>query len=368
VDHYARAYPIFSRIRGYRRFEDMLYSLRRFSRDEIAQERFKIIQFYDRFREQATKEAFGADRKVIHVWKKRLKEKDNKLMALIPYSTKPKRVRKMNTDLRIIEFIKEKRKQYPKIGKEKLKPLLDKYCSEHGIQSISESTIGKIIKRNKFFFQKAGRIYHDPNSKFAQNAQKRKKRLRLKHPPRHTEYGHFQADSSFVFLDGLKRYIISAIDSKLKFAFSSCYSHLSSRNGRDFFKRLELVYPLHIKSVQTDNGAEFLGDFDKHMKKRKIPHYFSYPHCPKINGCVERFNRTLKEEFVYNNLDVIDDMETFRRRLSEYLIFYNTERPHKTIGLKSPIDYLISEGAMSKKIATYQQFRNLKINPYRYCL
>ena len=62
----------------------MLYSLRRFSKDEIARERFKIIEFYERFGEEATKEDFGADRKVIHVWKKRLKEKGNKLMALIP--------------------------------------------------------------------------------------------------------------------------------------------------------------------------------------------------------------------------------------------------------------------------------------------
>ena len=331
----------------------MLYSLRKFSKDEIARERFKIIQFYDRFGEEATKEAFGADRKVIHVWKKRLKDKDNKLIALIPSSTKPKRVRTMKTELKIIQFIKDKRYQYPRIGKEKLKPLLDKYCKEHGIRSVSESTIGKIIKRNKLFFQKTGRVYHDPSSKVAQNALKKKKRLRVKHPPKHTEFGHFQADSSYLFLDGLRRYMISAIDSTMKFAFSSCYSYLSSRNGRDFFRRLERVYPLSIKSVQTDNGSEFLGDFDEYLKSQHIPHYFSYPRCPKINGCVERYNRTLKEEFIYNNLDSVDNIEIFRQRLAEYLIFYNTERPHKTLGLKSPIDYLISEGVTSKKIASY---------------
>lgn len=331
----------------------MLHSLKRFSGSEVAQERLRIVQFYNHYGEKATKEAFGADRKVIHVWKKRLKGNDNKLMVLVPYSTRPHRVRRMDTDLRIIEFIRQKRHQYPRIGKEKLKPLLDRHCKEHGIRSISESTIGKIIKRHRFFFQKAGRIYHDPSSRVAQDAQKRKKRLRVKHPPKHTEYGHFQADSCHLFLDGLRRYIISAIDSKLKFAFSSCYSYLSSHNGKDFLKRLEIVYPLSIKSMQTDNGSEFLGDFDEYLKSREIPHYFSYPRCPKINGCVERYNRTVKEEFVENNLDTIDDIGVFKKRLAEYLVFYNTERPHKTLGLKSPVDYLLSEGAMSKKIATY---------------
>jgi transposase InsO family protein len=40
-------------------------------------------------------------------------------------------------------------------------------------------------------------------------------------------------------------------------------------------------------------------------------------------------------------------------KLAEYLIFYNTERPHKALGLKSPIDYLLSTGAMSKMSVTY---------------
>ena len=331
----------------------MLYSLRKFSRSEVAQERHKILIFYKKYGEKATKEAFGADRKLIHVWKKRLARQGNQLMALVPSSTRPRRVRKMTTEPRIIEFIRDMRRKHPRIGKEKIKPFLDKYCKEITIPSVSESTIGKIIKRHKFFYQRAGRIYHDPNSQFALNAQKRKKRLRVKHPPRHTEFGHFQADSSFLFLDGMRRYIISAIDSKLKFAFSSCYSYLSSRNVRDFIKRLEMVYPLSIKSVQTDNGPEFLGDFDEYLKSRNIPHYFSYPRCPKINGCVERFNRTLKEEFVENNYDVISDIELFRKKLVEYLVFYNTERPHKSLALKSPIDHLILKGAMSKMFATY---------------
>jgi transposase InsO family protein len=353
VDHYAKAYRIFSRIRGYRRFEEMLHSLRRFSRDEVAQERLRIIGFYDTYGEKATKEAFGVDRKLIYIWRKRIKGCEDRLTALIPNSTKPRRVRRMLTDTRIIEFIKEKRNQYPRIGKEKLKPLLDKYCEKNGMQSIAESTIGKIIKRHKLFFQRSGRVYHDANSKFAQNPRRRKKRLRIKHSPKYKDFGHFQADSSYLFVDGLHRYMISAIDSRLKFAFSSCYNYLSSRNGKDFFRRLELVYPLQIKSIQTDNGSEFLGEFDDYLQKKRIPHYFSYPNCPKINGCVERFNRTVKEEFAYNNLDVLHDIEAFKRRLSKYLVFYNTERPHKTLGLKSPVDYLLSKGAMSKKIVTY---------------
>ncbi len=54
MDHYAKAYPIFSRIRGWRRYQSMVASLRRFSENEAAQQRLKIIQFYEKHGEEAT--------------------------------------------------------------------------------------------------------------------------------------------------------------------------------------------------------------------------------------------------------------------------------------------------------------------------
>lgn len=177
----SKAYPIFSGIQGYKKFMKMLYSLRKFREDEIAQERMRIIKFYEEYGEKATKEAFGADRKVINRWQKRLKENGGTLSSLVPSSTRPHRVRHSTVSQEIINFIKDMREKYPRIGKEKLKPLLDKYCEEKGLKPISESTIGAIIKRHNFFYQKADRIYHDPNSKWAQNRIKRTTRLKIKH-------------------------------------------------------------------------------------------------------------------------------------------------------------------------------------------
>jgi hypothetical protein len=54
VDHYAGAHSLFGRIRGYRRVEAMLHSLRRFSKDEVAREREKILRFYKSYGEKAT--------------------------------------------------------------------------------------------------------------------------------------------------------------------------------------------------------------------------------------------------------------------------------------------------------------------------
>jgi len=327
----------------------MLGSLRRFDESEVAKQRLKIIRFYERYGDAATKEAFGADRKVIHVWRKRLRQSEGRIGALAPDSTRPRRLRRMQSDERIVKFIREYRHKYGRLGKEKLKVLLDTYCAEQGIPTVSESTIGKIIKRHKFFFQRSGRVYHDPSIKRPEHP----KRHRVKRAPRYTEPGHLQADSSVLHETGITRYLISAVDIAAKFALTACYSSLSSRAAKDFMKRLVLLCPVAIRSVQSDNGSEFLGEFDAYLGTLQIEHRFSYPRCPKINSCVERYNRTIKEEFVAQNLGVIHDLRLFRQRLAEYLIFYNFIRPHKSLSKKTPIQALVEKGAMSKMCVTH---------------
>src|SRR3989338_788990 len=93
MDHYAKAYPIFSRIKGLEEVKKVLKSLRKFSKDEVAKERLKIIEFYQEYGEKTTTKAFGIRRNTVFVWKKRLKESKNSLSSLIPTSTKPKTLR-----------------------------------------------------------------------------------------------------------------------------------------------------------------------------------------------------------------------------------------------------------------------------------
>lgn len=128
-----RAYPIFSRIRGGERVINMIASLRKIDKDEVVVQRMKIIKFYEQYGEIATKEAFGADRKLVSRWKKRSKSSGGKLTSLIPTSTRPVSVRTPQTRGDIVEFIKSEREKHYRIGKEKLKVFLDKYCKEDGI-------------------------------------------------------------------------------------------------------------------------------------------------------------------------------------------------------------------------------------------
>jgi putative transposase len=260
----------------------------------------------------------------------------------------------MTTDPQVLAFIRQLREEHPRLGKEKVKPLLDQHCQRLGIRSPAVSTIGKIIKRHSLFFQRTGRIYHDPGSHWAQNAgHPRPKRLRVRYAPHPAECGHWQLDTMARQLDRLRLYFYSAIDVKGKVAFSLPYPRLNSRNASDFFQKLQHWYPLPIQDVQTDNGAEFQGDFDGYLHSQHIPHHWSYPRCPRINGCIERYQRTLSEEFIQVHEDSIRQPQEFLHHLADYLWFYNTQRIHSALGKQTPLAFLLAQGQMSKMSVTH---------------
>ncbi len=331
----------------------MLSSLRKFSADEVAQERLKIIQFFDEHGEAETLRYFGTSRKTIWTWRRKLQTAEGQLQALRPRSTRPKQTRRMQTDPRIVRFVREQREAHPHLGKEKLKPLLEVYCRELGIPSLAVSTIGKVIKRNHLF-PRPGKIYHDPNSHWAKNKGKpKRKRPRVRYAPQPEELGHLQLDTVERLLDRLKVYFYSAVDVKGKFAFSLPYRQKTSANALDFWRKLQAVYPVTIRDVQTDNGSEFLSEFDEHLTQAEVPHLFTYPRCPKVNGCIERYQRTFSEEFLEVHEHLIRSPHAFHLQLADYLIFYNCERPHHALGLQTPLAYLVAEGALSKMSVTH---------------
>lgn len=312
-----------------------------FGKSQAAEKRLQIIEFHGKYGTKATIDAFLVSKPTVYRWKKTLKDNLGRLESLIPASRSPKRKRVMNTNFRIIDFIKSLREQYGHLGKEKIKPLLDEYCLSENIKSISESTIGKVIKRHNIY-SKSRRVYHNPSHLHSKARLSYKKKV--KRSPKPTVSGYIEIDSIVKFIHGIKLYIINAIDVKLKFQFSYGYTRLNSQNSLDFMKKLELVYPIQkgVKIIQTDNGLEFMGDFDDYLKRKNINHLFIYPRCPKINGFVERSNRTLQEEFVNGHEEyALDGITEFNSRLMDYLIWYNTKRVHKSLGNVSPINNLL---------------------------
>jgi transposase InsO family protein len=182
---------------------------------------------------------------------------------------------------------------------------------------------------------------------------KLKKRRRAKYRPR--EPGDLvQIDTVVKFILGIKRYCVTAVDVKGRFAFAYIYKSPSSANAADFLAKLQTVAPFEVKRVQTDNGSEFHKQFHQACVNRQLVHFWNYPRSPKMNAYVERFNRTIQEEFIDTDLQLMaDDNDQCNRSLMDWLIWYNTERPHYSLGQISPMRYLISNFGLSNMLWTH---------------
>lgn len=328
-------------------------SILAYSISDEAKFKLEVINHFNQFGLASTKQAYKVSKATIYRWIGIFKKSDGKLSCLISRKRTPINQRQMKTDLRIIEFIKDQRQKHYRLGKRKIKPELDTYCQLNNLESVSISTIGKIIKRKHFYFQKQGRNYHNPNSKFA--TKKVSYKTRVKKSPNTMESGYLEIDTIALFVDGLKRYVYHVLDIQNKFDFAYTYTRLNSQNTVDFIKKLKIVYPLAsgIKIVQNDNGLEFHGDFENYLKQKRITQLFTYPRCPKINGFIERSNRSLKEEFIYSHLDLlVNDLEEFNRKLMLHLVWYNTKRPHESLNDMTPINYLLKRYPESQMYTT----------------
>ncbi len=98
-----------------------------------------------------------------------------------------------------------------------------------------------------------------------------------------------------------------------------------------------------FNAVDIHTKFEFaLGKFSMYLKKENIQHKYIYPRCPRTNGCVERANRTLQEDFVYSNEEILCmGIEEFNKKLMDYLVWFNTKRPHQSLGNIYPINYVL---------------------------
>jgi putative transposase len=108
--------------------------------------------------------------------------------------------------------------------------------------------------------------------------------------------------------------------------------------GIDVVTSLECItrtqgYP---KRIKVDNGPEFISkDLDRWAYWNKVELDFSRPGRPSDNALVESFNSRLRQECL--NLHWFLSLEDARAKLAAWQLEYNTERPHSSLGHRSPI-------------------------------
>lgn len=103
---------------------------------------------------------------------------------------------------------------------------------------------------------------------------------------------------------------------------------------------------IDVAAILTDNGREFCGTechpYELYLQLNDIEHRTTRVRRPQTNGFVERFNRTVLDEFFRTafRTKFYETVEELQADLDQWLVYYNTERPHhgyRNMG-KRPID------------------------------
>lgn len=268
---------------------------------------------------------FGLDRKTVRSWR----NKFNKIgmLALNDKSHRPKNIRQMTTDWKVIDEIVKIRKEYPAWSKWKIQSILKRKN-----MIVSASTVGRILKRkgliNKRISVKRSKAAKNPKQRYPRGF-------------RIIEAGDMvQIDTKYVtLLGGRIIYQFTAIDVLTKRRILKYYSSLLSKNGADFLKYCIQKFPFKIKVIQTDNGKEFLKDFDKLCKELNLPHYFIEARHPKQNTYVENSHGFDEREF-YQQGNADKDIVAMDKSLEEWEHVWNYIRPHQALSYLTPDEYL----------------------------
>ena len=270
---------------------------------------------------------FDVSRKTFYKWLARYDLEGES--GLKDRSKAPMNKRKRKIDPEIERRIIDLRKKYIRYGKEKLAVIYEKTYRE----KISSWQIQRTIE-DKDLYWLPTEAAKQRRRRFLGQKKKRITQLVRTEP----KGFFFQIDTKHIWWNGEKFYVFTAYEKDYKLGFANAYKGMSSLKATDFLARLLYLFDGKMELLQTDNGPEFAKHFERACQTLKIDRYYSRVKTPTDNAEVERFNRTLWEEFVERG-NFTPFMEEFNPRLAQWLVEYNFNRPHRSLGMLSPMEF-----------------------------
>ena len=146
-----------------------------------------------------------------------------------------------------------------------------------------------------------------------------------------------EIDTIHLMVGGKKRiYVFTLIDIYSRWVYAKCYERMSSKICLNFVREAQEQASFKFEMLQSDHGPEFGRLFVRMIKKN---HRYTRIGKPNDNSHIERFNRTLQEECIDK---VSINVRAINCTLRKYLRYYNYERLHMGILLKTPSQLLIN--------------------------
>ncbi len=298
-----------------------------------AKARLKWFDYYGRHGSNAslTCRYFGISRQTFYRWKGRYNPRD--LSSLEDLPSRPRKRRASTWTVEQVEAVRKMREEYPRWGKDKLKILL-----EGEKVRLSVSMVGRILG-----YLKARGVLREPIRAIKTRQRRWKRPYGIRKPK---DY-RVEAPGDLVQLDTvdvrpepgvvLKQFTTRDVVSRWD-VLELAHRATATTAARLLDPILERI-PFEVKAIQVDGGSEFMAEFEEECERRGIRLFVLPPRSPKLNGAVERANRTHTEEF-YHFSTANPTVAELGAELRQWETIYNTKRPHQALGYLTPKQFL----------------------------
>jgi transposase InsO family protein len=296
------------------------------------------LQWFDFYRTHGsnarlTCRHFGISPQTFYRWQRRYDP--TALASLEARSHRPRRLRQSTASPALIALVRQWRTQYPRWGKDKLVVLV----RQHGLGA-STSMVGRILTRLKA----QGQLPEPLSTRISARKRPRPRPYAVRKPrdyqPR--QPGDLvQVDTLDVRpLPGVILKQFTARDVVSRWDVLGLYTRATATTATGFLDTLLARMPFRVQAIQVDGGSEFQAAFETACQQRGLQLFVLPPRSPKLNGHVERAQRTHTEEF-YECYDGPLDLATLRPALQQWEQVYNTVRPHQALGALTPHQFLL---------------------------
>jgi putative transposase len=279
---------------------------------------------------------YGLSRSTVYDWLRRYER--GGIHGLEHRSRRPRNVRQPTWSKDLELAVLKLREAHPRWGKDKLVVLL----RQQGL-TVSVSMVGRILTRLRVQGRLPIADLRDPWMGKRPQIRPHAVRKPRDYVPR-APGDLVQIDSADVRLlpdhDHWYKHF-SARDVISRWDVLGVYSRATAITARDFLDAVIERMPGPVRAIQVDGGSEFRAEFEEACREKGLRLFVLPPRSPKLNGCVERAQRTHKEEF-YQMLDPPDSLEELRRLLLAQELCYNTVRPHQALGQLTPQQWLLA--------------------------
>ena len=274
----------------------------------------------------------GTPRATLYRWRRRLLQQGPQ--GLEDRSRRPKRRRQPTWTPELAQAVLVLRQQYPHWGKEKLVVLLRRQG-----WTVCSSQVGRILRRLKA----RGVLKEPPRSGIRIRRRPYPRPYAVRKPKTYQPVlpgDIIQVDTVDLRpAPGVAFKHFTAADVVSRWAVVAVARRATATTAATFLDTLQRRCPFPIKAIQVDGGSEFHADFETACAQRGWQLFVLPPHSPKLNGCVERANRTHREEF-YELYDGDLGLSSVNTALLHWDHVFNTVRPHQALGGRTPLEYL----------------------------